>query len=194
MVFGDIHKPQTLCDNPLVAYVGSPDKITFGESTEDKRFLVYDTDAATFQSIPIPTRNFLDIAVDLKGRSIALKGCVNGDLPLGDGDYMVCLRAFFKAIGSTVVGSVLKFSVSGHKNDIDQLIRYEITSSLKALNPATIKAVTFNVTDNTAVRDNAYSTALSDMEAFKLWLSKQDYTDAVRAEVANAATDLLNSK
>jgi DNA repair exonuclease SbcCD nuclease subunit len=194
MVFGDIHKPQALHSDPLVMYVGSPDKITFGEATDDKRFIVYDLSDGSYESIPIPTRSFVDIKVDLERRMVDLAGAVNGEMPLGDGEYMVCLRAFLKVMADSIKDSVVKFSASGHKNSLDQVLRHEIADTLQEFSPHKIKAITFTVTDNTAIRDKAYSTALTDYEAFKYWLSKQSYGEAMAEMVKAEGVKLLERK
>lgn len=191
MFFGDIHKPQQLCDTPPIIYVGSPDRINFGEADHDKRFIEYNLYNGDTVSHPIPTRAFLEIKANLDARIISLAGCVAGDMPLGEGPYMDCLRAFLKAIGQYVEGSVVKLTVFGHKNNLDQVIRTEISEALRGMGPALVKAITFTATDNTAIRDVKYSELLTDKEAFSYWLGQQQYSGDMLDRVRQAGMKLL---
>jgi exonuclease SbcD len=68
-VFGHIHKPQDFAryGRPNVFYTGSTDRIDFGEESEDKSYVILDTDTATWQRIPIPCRKYYTEDIDHPG-------------------------------------------------------------------------------------------------------------------------------
>lgn len=194
MVFGDIHLPQRVCDTPSIQYVGSPDRINFGEATEAKRFLIYDIVSGSQESIPLATRSFLDIKVDLEGGAIQLSGSTSGDIPLGPEHPMDSLRAFFNVVAPQVEAAVVKLTVSGHKDSIDKLVKHEIAALLQAMKPYLIKAVTFIVTDNTSIRDTTYSAIPTDAAAFAYWVDSRGYDPVFKEKVLTAGRDLLTAK
>lgn len=194
MFFGDIHLPQRMSTSPIVEYVGSPDRINFGEASDEKRFIVYDIATKGYESIAIPNRLFFDIKVNLDTNIIRLAGATSGELPMDDRPPMDNLRALLAAIAPTLKDSVVKFSVEGHKDKIDQLIKHELAASLKDTKPYLIKSVTFLVTDDTTVRDNTYSKIPTDLEAFTYWVSSKPYSEEMKTKVMAAGTDLLKSK
>lgn len=73
VALGHIHKHQILNADPPVVYSGSPERIDFGESKEEKGFVMVEIPLpkkATFKLIPSGCRKFLSIEVDLKGDDI----------------------------------------------------------------------------------------------------------------------------
>jgi len=66
VVFGHIHAPQGLGDKIIVP--GSTERMSFGERNEHKRFVVYDTTAKTWESVPLHGRKMVqfDFEFDAK--------------------------------------------------------------------------------------------------------------------------------
>lgn len=60
---GDVHKPQKLHSNPDVLYVGSPERIDFGERNEIKGFTLVEADdiGLNYKFIPLKTRPMIQI-------------------------------------------------------------------------------------------------------------------------------------
>jgi exonuclease SbcD len=59
-VLGHVHKPQDFAaqGRPNVFYCGSTERINFGEEGEDKSYVLLDTDAGTWERVPIPCRRY----------------------------------------------------------------------------------------------------------------------------------------
>jgi DNA repair exonuclease SbcCD nuclease subunit len=58
-VFGHIHAPQELGTKIVVP--GSTERMSFGERSEDKRFIVYDTAGKKWESIPLQSRKMIQL-------------------------------------------------------------------------------------------------------------------------------------
>jgi len=59
-VLGHVHKPQDFArqGRPNVFYCGSTERVDFGEETEEKSYVLLDTDAGTWERVPIPCREY----------------------------------------------------------------------------------------------------------------------------------------
>lgn len=60
--FGHIHKPQQLTDRIYV--IGSPESVDFGEESDQKRWLSYDTNSGEIESINTNSRRYVTINCD----------------------------------------------------------------------------------------------------------------------------------
>lgn len=65
VVLGHIHKAQDFAQygRPNVLYTGSTDRINFGEEGEEKSYVILDTDAGTYERVPIPCREYTTVDV-----------------------------------------------------------------------------------------------------------------------------------
>jgi len=68
-VFGHIHAPQELGKKIIVP--GSTERMSFGERSEDKRFIIYETVEKKWESIPLQSRKMmqLDFRFDVKEKN-----------------------------------------------------------------------------------------------------------------------------
>lgn len=64
-ICGHIHKHQALQKKPPVLYVGSIDRVDFGEAKEEKGFVLYDGDKDKVIFAKLNVRDFLDLKVDV---------------------------------------------------------------------------------------------------------------------------------
>jgi DNA repair exonuclease SbcCD nuclease subunit len=62
---GHIHKPQLMCDYPLVAHIGSMDISNFGETDHIKHVVIFDCETKTYEAKNIPTRNLSKIEITI---------------------------------------------------------------------------------------------------------------------------------
>lgn len=67
VALGHVHKHQVLCQNPLVVYPGSIERVDFSEEKEDKGYVLLSLDKgkAEMTFCPLPVRNFKTIAVNV---------------------------------------------------------------------------------------------------------------------------------
>jgi exonuclease SbcD len=71
-VLGHVHKPQDFAaqGRPNVFYCGSTERVDFGEETEEKSYVLLDTDTGTWERVPIPCREYKTFNYEL---------CADGD-------------------------------------------------------------------------------------------------------------------
>ena len=71
---GHIHKPQDFAaqGRPNVFYCGSTERIDFGEEGEEKSYVIIDTDARTWERVPIPCRRYYTYQYELYADGDAL--------------------------------------------------------------------------------------------------------------------------
>ncbi len=67
VALGHVHKHQILCQDPLVVYPGSIERVDFSEEKEEKGFILADIGPgqASVQFCPLPARPFKTIEVDI---------------------------------------------------------------------------------------------------------------------------------
>lgn len=67
VALGHIHKHQVLCQEPLVVYSGSIERVDFGEEKEEKGFVTLEVEKGntTYQFIKLPARKFITITLDV---------------------------------------------------------------------------------------------------------------------------------
>ncbi|OGS01434.1 MAG: hypothetical protein A2V88_13975 [Elusimicrobia bacterium RBG_16_66_12] len=63
-VFGHVHKPQQLDERTWI--VGSPERISFNEEGDKKRWLLLDTDTGVMESVPTAARAYYTLRVSIK--------------------------------------------------------------------------------------------------------------------------------
>jgi DNA repair protein SbcD/Mre11 len=68
VIAGHIHRQQVLCDDPFIAYVGSPGPVDFAEATTEHGCLLLDFDGGclTTEYLPIASRAFVTVDVDFE--------------------------------------------------------------------------------------------------------------------------------
>jgi exonuclease SbcD len=67
VALGHVHRHQILCEDPLIIYPGSIERVDFSEEHEEKGFVRVNLErgAAEFEFCPLPVRAFRTIDVDL---------------------------------------------------------------------------------------------------------------------------------
>ncbi len=82
VALGDIHKGQTINDNPLSVYPGSIERVTFGERAERKSFIMVEfSNRGPFSSssvvrVPIPTRPMFRVTQEELGKNDYPEGSI----------------------------------------------------------------------------------------------------------------------
>ncbi|MEZ4517024.1 MAG: exonuclease SbcCD subunit D [Chloroflexota bacterium] len=79
VALGHIHKHQSLNDHPPVVYAGSIERIDFGEAREKKGYVLAEVEhgAASWRFVPLQTRPFLDLRVEVRDASRFMESVFN---------------------------------------------------------------------------------------------------------------------
>lgn len=85
VALGHIHKHQSLGERPPVVYPGSIERIDFGEAGEHKGYVLAEVGRgeATWRFVPLKTRRFLDIKVEVRDAKRFMASVFN-QLPTAD--------------------------------------------------------------------------------------------------------------
>lgn len=194
MFMGDIHGHKLLREDPVMGYVGSPERITFNEMSEKKGFVVYDLDTQEYEWKETPARRFVQLKIDVDKNVFSIKGAVDiDDNPFDAGDHTDVTVALLKALKKDIIeGSVFKLIVTGHKNTLDRMNRSAVIAQVRECLPSKIAKVSFDYNNSTVQRDVEFSGHLSADEAFKMWLGKQEYDDKLKNSVAVKGLEILS--
>jgi len=157
-ICGHIHKYQPLQKTPPVLYVGSLDRVDFGEAREDKGFVLYDSDKkdikfAKFNSI----REFLSLELDVSVNNVDIQRQVETFLEKKD----------FK-------GKITKFTVRIREEDIIYVDALQINRLLKDV--FYFKGVSYDVVKIKRARNEEIKETLSPTQALESFInSKEEY-------------------
>lgn len=196
-IAGDIHANTVLRDSPLVAYTGSLTTNTFNEALVDHGFYVYDTESHDIIRHPISSRTFTDITADFDTKEIVVKSRRAGAKPRtttlpSTGTETDIVVSVVHSNAENISESVVKLRVYGHKNILDRIDRLRVVSELKDLTPFSIAGVSFEYSDNTAVRCRDIAGRILETDAFTLWHGNQGYTEpALKDGVYSAGMGVL---
>ena len=192
-IFGDIHQPNDL-------YVGSPDRVSFNEASDAKRFIVLDVadtgerPVVSRTSVAIHTRNFQRIKFELAGDRtvVRLRGAAEGDIEIEPGmPVPAFVSEVISGLSDSIKDSVVWVTVSGHTAELAGINRAKVTELIKEAKPYKIHGITLTATDTTTVRDASFAAEKSDEELFKSWVGKQKYTEEVKNLVLKLGCELL---
>lgn len=194
MFMGDIHGHKILQQNPVVGYISSPERITFNEVDDQKGFVVYDLAESSYEFIPLATRKFFQISMDLEKNEFSFRGAgSNISAPIEPGDRTDILVAIIRAAADQIQDAVVKLVITGHKQDLALINRHAVISYLKQCNPFRIVKVAFDSTDDTAARDASFTGHLTAQDAFRRWTDKQVYEDrSLGAAVFKCGMEMLD--
>ena len=194
MFMGDIHGHKVLQAEPTVAYISSPERITFNEIDDQKGFVVYDLETKKHEFITLPTRKFFQITFDLDAKEFGFHGVAgSGKAPIDEGDRTDILVAIIKAVADNIQDAVVKLVVVGHKQDLALINRHAVVSHLKECKPYKIVKISFDTSDDTVARDTGFTGHLTAQDAFRKWSEKQVYEDKnLGMCVFSAGMEILN--
>jgi DNA repair exonuclease SbcCD nuclease subunit len=194
MFMGDIHGHKILQESPLVGYISSPERITFNEIDDLKGFVVFDLASQEYEFVPLNTRKFFQLTMDLNKCEFKFQGVGEPvSEPMGQGDRTDIAVAILKAAKEMISDAVVKLVIIGHKSELNLINRHAVINQLKLCNPFKIVKVAFESTDDTVARDVTFNGHMTAQDAFKKWAEKQTYEDKTLGEAVFAAgLEILN--
>jgi len=156
---GHIHKHQAVQKKPPVLYVGSIDRVDFGEAAEDKGFVVYDSTEKKVNFAKLDVREFVDIKFDTTVES----------------EKGVQERIIEHLSTYDFKGKIVKLTIKINDSDIVQVNTTELNQKIK--NDAFyFKGTMFDVVRIKRTRDEKMSESLSITAALKAYVeAKPEY-------------------
>jgi len=146
-VLGDIHKAQKLNDNPPMIYVGSPERIDFGERNEKKGFTLIEAGKTlTYKFITLDTRPMIQFDLDYTG----INNFINEK-----GDW--CAQP-------DTTEAIIKLKISCNKEEYRKIDELAIR---KYLSQAKYITIEYDIIKKTRVRSKKIKETSSPVVAFK---------------------------
>jgi DNA repair exonuclease SbcCD nuclease subunit len=181
VVFGHVHTGQVIQKrNPFAAYVGSMEKITFGDSKVDKSTILYDTATGTYELIPTKVRPLLELAFDYT--DAPLKTEVN-DRIVAD------IEGYIKK--QSIEGAIVRLAIKVNSADTYHINQERLKEKIMGYKPDSLTAI--QLTTNTArqLRDTAINEAVSAKTAFQAFVKNLNEPDAVKKQLLKVGEQII---
>lgn len=154
-LFGHIHKPQVLNENPFVAYSGCFQRINIGEWQDKRGFFLYDTESGTHDFIPLPAIEMVSFAKAIENEQ--------------DAD------AFLAEIrNADLKGKIVQVRYSLSKANISLVDRNEILGILSKKKVLAIAGVAPHILEVARQRDVSLTESLDAKTALSKWMNNKE--------------------
>ncbi|MDB5059482.1 MAG: sbcD [Chloroflexi bacterium] len=177
IALGHIHKHQVINREPLAVYAGSPERIDFGEERDEKGYVLVDVNrsGAQYEFVQLPARRFktIDVRCDGDDPTGNIVAAVQGQDLAG---AIVRVRAYLTPVNQGRIR--------------DQEIRQAISDASYVVIRREVER-TWREVD----RGQAFSTAMTPIEALKTYLDRERTTETPerRALLLESARKLVGS-
>lgn len=172
VALGHVHRHQVLCDQPLMIYPGSIERVDFSEESEEKGYVLVHLSrgATTAEFCPLPVRPFLTIQVDL----------TQTETP----QETLCHAIASAAIDDAVVRCLYRLRA----DQVDQIDRPALATALASAHTYTLQAQVESPTLWHHPLDLGPDSALDPLSTLDTYLdSRPDLADLKDAMLAAAA-------
>ncbi|MFW6075843.1 MAG: metallophosphoesterase family protein [Chloroflexota bacterium] len=122
VALGHIHKHQALRSHPPVVYSGSPERVDFGEESEQKGFVIVDLEQvdgawrASWTFHPLDVRPFLTIRIDARGSEVwnEVKRAIDRERQRIRGAVVRCFVNLEAGLGAEISGRDVRAMIEEH--------------------------------------------------------------------------------
>lgn len=168
VALGHVHRHQVLCDDPLVVYPGSIERVDFSEEDEDKGFVLVDLERgrASLEFCALPVRPFCTLRVDVSG----------------DSDPQATLLEIIKA--ASIHEAVVRLIYQLRSDQLDQVDTATIHTALSAAHTYTVYPELVSQLARPRMPELGAGSSIDPLEALKTYLGYQ-------AELRDVADDML---
>lgn len=154
-LLGDVHKAQKLNDNPPMLYVGSPERIDFGERNEKKGFtLITASDKLEYKFIPLDIRPMIQFDLEYTN----LEDWLNGK-----GNY---------AKSPDTTEAIVKVKITCDKDEYGKINEKEIKEHL---NTAKQVIIEYNIIKKARIRSKKIKESSSPIKAFETYAQLNEF-------------------
>lgn len=175
VALGHVHRHQVLCQEPLVVYPGSIERVDFGEEEEEKGYCwVEITEKGTkFSFCPLPARQFRTITVDL----------TTSEQPLED---------LLKTIGAQdITDCIVRLRYQIRPEQICQLEQHLIHQALAPAHTYRIMPEVQETSSRVRLPELTPDQVLDPLSALQHYLEKRSDLQPLQADLLSAARNLL---
>jgi len=152
-LLGDVHKAQKLNDNPPMLYVGSPERIDFGERNEKKGFtLITASDKLEYKFIPLDIRPMIQFDLEYAN----LNNWLNDDLgPQPD-----------------TTEAIVKVKITCDKNEYGKIEEKDIKEHLSTAKQVIIE---YDIIKKARIRSKKIKESSSPVKAFETYAQLNEF-------------------
>lgn len=172
VALGHVHRHQVLCQQPLMIYPGSIERVDFSEETEEKGYLLVQVDrgGATAEFCPLPVRPFKTIELDIS----------NAEQPQARLE-----QAIAKA---DIADAVVRCLYTLRSDQVDQIDQAALDLALAAAHSYTLQPEIKAQTSRRRLPELGTDSSLDPLAALGAYLAnRDDLSDLAEGMIAAAA-------
>ncbi|MEO1590557.1 MAG: exonuclease subunit SbcD [Cyanobacteria bacterium J06632_22] len=178
VALGHVHKHQVLCQNPLMVYPGSIERVDFSEEKEDKGYVMVDLAKGNtaMHFCPLPARSFQTLRVDL----------TESDTPN---------KTLLDTIGTTsFTDAVVRLLYKLRADQIDQVDNAAIHDALAAAHTYTIHPELVSQLSRPRLPELGADSSLEPIVALQAYLANREDLKDIADDMITAAEALINEE
>jgi len=178
VALGHVHRYQILCQQPLVVYPGSIERVDFSEEKEEKGFVLVELERGNVQMefCPLPVRSFRTIELDLSEE----------DEPQA---------ALLEAIASELVeDAVVRLIYQLRPEQIDLLDDSQIRDALSSAHNYTIHPELISQLSRPRLPELGIGTTIEPLQALQAYLQNREDLRDLQEPILEAAQRLLTDE
>ncbi len=178
VALGHVHRHQILCQQPLVVYPGSIERVDFSEEKEEKGFVLVELERGNVQMefCPLPVRSFLTIELDLSEE---------------DEPQAALLEAI---ISELVEDAVVRLIYQLRPEQIDLLDDSLIRDALSSAHNYTIHPELISQLSRPRLPELGIGTTIEPLQALQAYLQNREDLRDLQEPILEAAQRLLTDE
>ncbi len=175
VALGHVHRHQVLCENPLVIYPGSIERVDFSEEQEDKGYVRVEIarGKTQWEFCPLPVRAFYTLDVDVS----------ESDDPQA---------ALLKALKpQKIQDAVVRFRYRIRPEQLDQVDAIALHQMLSEAHSYTMQPELVSQLSRSRLPELGSGHTLDPLEALQTYLTSRDDLKSIQEDLMAAASQLL---
>jgi len=178
VALGHVHRHQILCEQPLVIYPGSIERVDFSEEKEEKGFVLVELEKGNtrFEFCPLPARVFRTIKVDLSESE----------------DPQTKLMAALKL--EIIQDAVVRLVYHLRPEQLEQIDNPSIHQALSLAHSYTIHPELVSQLARPRLPQLGVGSGITPLDALKTYLENREDLQEIESEILEAAHSLLSDE
>ncbi len=178
VALGHVHRHQVLCEQPLVIYPGSIERVDFSEEKEEKGFVLVDLKKGNtrFEFCPLPARVFKTIKVDLSEAE----------------DPQTKLLAALKP--ELIQNAVVRLVYHLRAEQLEQIDNPSVHQALSLAHSYTIHPELVSQLARPRLPQLGVGSGIAPLDALKTYLENREDLREIESEILEAAHSLLSEE
>jgi len=183
VIMGHMHIPELIKNkNPTTLYVGSMEKITFGDRNQPKRVIIMDSnDVENFQSIDTPVRNIFEINFDYSMHA-PFKNTITDKIISDLNDYEKT---------NDIKNSIVRLIVKMSDVDIYYLNQERIKAKILESKVDSLVSMQFVSTSSRQLRDDTINEKQNSKKAFSSFVRNLKETENMKKKILKFGEQII---